>query len=298
MTYVIFNLETFGWSQGSQQQNRKRRKQLGFDGVTFKEIRGLNFHLTLERLCLLHYGKAKCLSYDQQMQEYHSEIYHCSIHLVCSAVSWWVARRRTGKTWGGHQWPWDARFRKYPAVYQMALEGACASRVRSLATLRKCIDKRSKPDLMGVTLPSRVRLAPKAAGDGTGCCGGGGSGLMLEDDEDGADAPLEREMVEAAFHRIDLDGSGTLDRKEVKEALVNMLPGDLDEHEVDTMFRRMDVDRSGDVDMKEFVDAMMTILQEPAKSEAHAEDDADSDLDELQMSLGKLQESLLSEVNE
>ena len=121
---------------------------------------------------------------------------------------------------------------------------------------------------------------------------------MLEDDEDGADAPLEREMVEAAFHRLDLDGSGTLDRKEVKEALVNMLPGDLDEHEVDTMFRRMDVDRSGDVDMKEFVDAMMTILQEPAKSEAHAEDDADSDLDELQMSLGKLQESLLSEVNE
>lgn len=298
MTYVIFNLETFGWSQGSQQQNRKRRKQLGFDGVTFKEIRGLNFHLTLERLCLLHYGKAKCLSYDQQMQEYHSEIYHCSMHLVCSAVSWWVARRRTGKTWGGHQWPWDARFRKYPAVYQMALEGACASRVRSLATLRKCIDKRSKPDLMGVTLPSRVRLAPKAAGDGTGCCGGGGSGLMLEDDEDGADAPLEREMVEAAFHRLDLDGSGTLDRKEVKEALVNMLPDDLDEHEVDTMFRRMDVDRSGDVDMKEFVDAMMTILQEPAKSEAHAEDDADSDLDELQMSLGKLQESLLSEVNE
>ena len=32
--------------------------------------------------------------------------------------------------------------------------------------------------------------------------------------------------------------------------------------------------------------------------DAHAEDDADSDLDELQMSLGKLQESLLSEVNE
>eukprot|EP01043_Picozoa_sp_COSAG02_P011613 COSAG02_NODE_430_length_22462_cov_52.755042_19_plen_1433_part_00 len=296
LTYVVFNLETFGWSQGSVQLGRKKRKQLGFDGATLSDLRGLNFHLTLERLCLLHYGKAKCLSYDEQMQEYRAEVYHCSMHLVCSAVGWWVARRRIGKTWGGYQWPWDARFRNYPNVYKAAIEGACASRVRSLVLLRKCIETRGRPELLGVDLPSRVRLAPKANERGTCGCGGGDSGMILEEAADDDSSSIERADVEAAFKRLDTDGSGLLDHKEVKEALMNMT-GSAEEEEVDRMVAAMDADQNGEIDINEFVDAMMRILQS-ADSETKNSDDEDSDLDEFQIPLAKLQVALLSEVNE
>jgi hypothetical protein len=42
----------------------------------WQELRGLNFHLVLERLCLLHYGKSMCLSYPDQVKEYQAELWN------------------------------------------------------------------------------------------------------------------------------------------------------------------------------------------------------------------------------
>ena len=69
-----------------------------------------------------------------------------------------------------------------------------------------------------------------------------------------------------------------------------------EEEEVDRMVATMDKDQNGEIDINEFVDAMMMVLK--ADTGSKNSDDEDSDLDEFQISLVKLQETLLTEVNE
>ena len=152
---------------------------------------------------------------------------------------------------------------------------------------------------MGVELPPRLRLTPKVGKSSGGMCGcgGGGSSLMVDEEADADNASITREDMVAAFHRIDTDGSGTLDRKEVKETLTNMM-SNVEEEEIDKMVSAMDADHNGEIDMDEFVDTMMMVANAPEQMDTQNSDDDDSDLDELQMSLAKLQASLLSDVNE
>eukprot|EP01048_Picozoa_sp_COSAG05_P002380 COSAG05_NODE_97_length_19444_cov_8.577174_3_plen_264_part_00 len=70
LLYTIFNLEAHAWRSGPVDKKRHRQKKGNKDGVYLQDIRGLNFHMVLERLTLLHYGKKRCLSYAQQVREW------------------------------------------------------------------------------------------------------------------------------------------------------------------------------------------------------------------------------------
>jgi hypothetical protein len=149
LMYALFNLETFSWTVGQQQASRqKKKRKTHFDGLSLKELRGLNFHLCLERLVLLHYGKHRCLSFDRQMHEYKTEIQHIALHVMSSALAWWVIKSRHGKTVNGIVWPWHTAWRKCPNAYQIAAKGLVASRLRSLRILKKEVDRRSRPALI------------------------------------------------------------------------------------------------------------------------------------------------------
>lgn len=79
--YAIFQLETHAWGQSKGgAQGASRMRQL--TGSYIADLRGLNFYNVLERLALLHYGKRRCLSYENQVAEYQSEIEHVALQTM------------------------------------------------------------------------------------------------------------------------------------------------------------------------------------------------------------------------
>ena len=309
LLYTIFNLETFAWSKGSQQLGKK--KVFPFAGVSLREIRGLHFHLVLERLCLLHYGKRRCLGYEQQMDEYQTEIHHVSLHIVSTCVAMWVARRRTGKTFGGYLWPSHNAWQSRPSIYKVAVEGMCVTRLRTLGLLMQEIQKCSKPELMDVELPPREKLRDVEHQHGPDGMviedkGGGMCGKKQDVDDDlveGLNSPESqpppsedetREALTLLFKKIDVDGGGTLDHGELKEALALMLGGELEDRDVERMIRMIDEDMNGELDLEEFVEGMLRVADESHNPDAvHHKDDTDSDLDELDASVQEMTKAFL-----
>jgi hypothetical protein len=76
--YTIFQLETHAWGQASSKGVRIRE----LNGSYLRDLRGLHFYNVLERLALLHYGKRRCLSYEDQVVEYRSEVEHLALQTV------------------------------------------------------------------------------------------------------------------------------------------------------------------------------------------------------------------------
>ena len=68
--YTVFNLETHAFSTAS---HKKKKRSPLMQGIYLQDVRGLNFHMVLERLALLHYGKQKSMSYADQVEEYTME---------------------------------------------------------------------------------------------------------------------------------------------------------------------------------------------------------------------------------
>jgi uncharacterized protein YgiM (DUF1202 family) len=312
LLYTIFNLETFAWSKGTEQLGKKQK--FPFAGVTLREIRGLHFHLVLERLCLLHYGKRRCLSYDQQMVEYQTEIHHASLHMMTTCVAMWVAKRRTGKVLGGVLWPSHPAWQRFPLAYQRSIEGVAATRMRCLSLLLKEIHKRSKPELMDVELPPREKLRPSRPPSEEGSGGmckrkapsvedelveditNSTSPLALQANHKQESEEQMREALSTLFRQIDVDGGGTLDHDEVKEALAMMVGDDLEDSEVERMIRLIDDNMDGELDEAEFVEGMLRVADEAHNPDAeHHADDTDSDLDELDMSINELTKKLLAD---
>ena len=324
MVYAIFNLETHAWSTAAQTAVESKGKQSSAprDGrVRLNELRGLNFYRCVERLALLHYGKARCLSYAEQMREYQTEIRHVSVHLLSTCVSMWVFRRRTGRSVGGYTWPWHKAWMQCPGAYKLALEGLAASRLRSLLVLLKEVRKR-KPALMDVELPPKQasvldRAAESAKDKATGCCARTSSsrdpgleniGASLGEEEDpsadgfradGMVSPrspksVRREELIELFNWMDTDRSGALDGGEVAAAMSKMRRGagamSEDElSELEGVFASLlSVGGDGDIHASDivieeeaFVKALTSIATQ-AQVPVH-EDDLDSDLDEFDM---------------
>lgn len=89
--YAIFQLETHAWGQstgGAKGASRMRELK----GSYVADLRGLHFYNVLERLAMLHYGKRRCLSYENQVAEYQSEIEHVALQMVQVSLG-----RLTGK---------------------------------------------------------------------------------------------------------------------------------------------------------------------------------------------------------
>eukprot|EP01043_Picozoa_sp_COSAG02_P026014 COSAG02_NODE_1484_length_12382_cov_6.377758_2_plen_3395_part_00 len=89
--YATFQLELHAWKKVYHKD--KRRKNSGA-GASVDSFHGLDFYRTLERLCLLRYGKAKSLSYHQLMDEYEHERAHVALHTIQTCILAWIYHRR------------------------------------------------------------------------------------------------------------------------------------------------------------------------------------------------------------
>jgi hypothetical protein len=89
--YTTFQLELHAWK--TVYHKDKRRKNSGA-GASVDSFHGLDFKLTLERLCLLRYGKAKSLSYHQMVDEYEHERAHVALHTIQTCILAWIYHRR------------------------------------------------------------------------------------------------------------------------------------------------------------------------------------------------------------
>ena len=82
--YMLFQLEMYAWkskvSYASRHDTMLRMRvfhsECPEDGVALGSFHGLDFQNTLQRLCLMRYGKDCSLSYADQMDEY----YDCNIN--------------------------------------------------------------------------------------------------------------------------------------------------------------------------------------------------------------------------
>ena len=203
------NLEIFAWTADVATREHKASVKANgrSSGVYLNELRGISFYKCLERLALLHYGKARCLNYEAQMAEYNTELKQASLLVVSAWLSWWVFKRT--KTVQGHPWPWEHAWKKCPNAYACAVDSVLGWRLRSLRTLLQEIDKR-KPELADVKLMSRETATRKA----------------YKTREHAKAVKRNRKELRALFKILDLDGDGTLDEGEFRHAMARLGAGD------------------------------------------------------------------------
>jgi hypothetical protein len=218
--YTIFNLETFAWSDREARQiskAEKHSKQHRSAGLYLHELRGgLDFYSTLHRLALLHYGKKRCLSYEDQMIEHETERRHVALHVISTCLSLAVFRRI--KRVQGAPWPWHDAWRRYPATYAIAIEGLAASRLRTLRTLRREIMRRRPRQAESpAESPGRKRNASLIeSNDDSSCCRrkkqetGDDHVAASASTDPASPSNTEVQKLKELFEWIDTDGSGEL----------------------------------------------------------------------------------------
>ena len=173
MVYTVFQLELHAWSMSIEQQQHKRvKRRANVQGEYLEDLRGLHFQQVLERLSIIHYGKHRCLSYADQMDEYQLEVNHISLQILQTCISMWLFKRRIGRTVGGYMWPSNPVWAQMPETFELAIEGIATTRMRSLGILRGEVERRSRPALIDTELPKKQRLADKLNG-----ADGGGAGV-------------------------------------------------------------------------------------------------------------------------
>jgi hypothetical protein len=304
LLYSVFQLEAHAWHVSAERKRRQRKSNKG--GIYLQDLHGLNFHLTLERLCLLHYGKHQCLSYEHQMKEWRDEVQHVALHIIQCMVARWVCRRRTGKTIAGRRWPYFEAWRKYPQAFQLAIDGITATRMRSLQVLLHEVNRFSKPTLFDVELTARDNESQnEVVGGGKRCGCLPAKPSVKEHTAEAAALEVDDAAIDAAFDRVDTDGSGCLSRSELQLAFqLLMTNADADSIEELTklmmsLMARPDTDSGPDdgctltYTKAEFAAGIQKVLAYIMELDQEEEDDADSDIDENELSVEELQQKLL-----
>ena len=134
--YATMQMELFAFKRNYESKSKMiSTRNATMAGASAYAFAGLDFHCVLERLCLLLYGKVVSLPYAVQMDEFKTEQRHVALNMIqCLCVAY-VYRRRI------EQQPelMHPAWRKRKAAYCIAVEGARASRLRSLTELRKLV---------------------------------------------------------------------------------------------------------------------------------------------------------------
>eukprot|EP01043_Picozoa_sp_COSAG02_P073986 COSAG02_NODE_14619_length_1254_cov_1.201732_1_plen_148_part_10 len=97
--YMMFQLEMYAW-KSKRQRATKWRMRLSHKAhspdqqLRLDSLHGLDFHSTLQRLCLLRYGKHCSLSYADQMEEYQLEKATVAVHIIQTFCLAWLMSRR------------------------------------------------------------------------------------------------------------------------------------------------------------------------------------------------------------
>jgi Ca2+-binding EF-hand superfamily protein len=242
-------LEIFAWTADVATREHKAsvRANGRSSAVYLNELRGISFYKCLERLALLHYGKARCLDYAAQMAEYNTELKQASLLVVSAWVSWWVFKRT--KTVQGHPWPWEHAWKKCPNAYAWAVDSVLDLRLRSLRTLLQEIDKR-KPELADVELKSRETETSKS----------------YKTRKHAKAVKRNRKELRALFKILDLDGDGTLDEEEFRHAMARL--GAADGAELDSVLGTL-VAGNEEIDEDMFVEALAVFADAARKDPNH-----------------------------
>eukprot|EP01043_Picozoa_sp_COSAG02_P000474 COSAG02_NODE_8_length_60691_cov_104.994752_40_plen_2944_part_00 len=302
-TYMIFNIEMHCMAASKKELKRKETKRRNSNGLYLVDIRGLSFHRTLERLAMLNLGKQKCLSYEDQAKEYEKELNTISLHVIKSALQWWVNRRRVGLTQGGKKFPKLPIWSKNQALYLQASDAACVARLRSLRVLFGEVKKR-KPE----GYDSEGGGDPKAAKPESGRKPGFFEKRRMKKAEaqeehkrqerlerakqDGLEVDVKK--IEMVFEKLDADDSGELDESEMRKGMA-MLMGKMPHRVEEEMMKMVDTDESGTVDLDEFIQGLTTIAMACPDTESDEDEEGDSDLDELDTDAIDLQRNLGNE---
>lgn len=299
-TYVIFNIEMHCMAASKRALKKKETRRRNETGIYLADIRGLSFHRTLERIALLHLGKRKCLSYEEQASEYEIEVNAISLQVIQSVLQWWVNRRRKGLTQGGESFPRLAVWSKNEALYLRASDAVCVARLRSLRVLFGEVKKRipNGYDTEGGVDPENTKIA-----ESTGKPGFLQKRRMkkLEADKarkrqehvgsamvDGLQVNVQR--ITDVFNELDADGNGELDEQEMRSAIVTLM-GEIHHKVEEEMMKMVDADGSGTVGLDEFIEGMTTIAAACPDTDSD-EDEDDSELDDLDTDAVDLQRRL------
>ena len=319
MVYNVFQLELHAWSIPVEVQHKKRTKRKPHvSGCYLEELRGLHFHLVLERLTLLHYGKCKCLSYADQVTEYNTEINHIALQRLQCCVSWWLFRRRVGRTVGGHAWPAHPVWSKCPLAFAQASEGVCATRMRSLTILLGEVERKSRPVHMDKPPPPKkpADLGSRSPRANSGSSRSGWCRKKKADGDDDAElagagkrshrgtqaevdalSGLSAEDISAAFADFDSGGNssdqpegastagdGILSREEIWSAMQRLTGTTLSDATFDVLIRELDTNRNGVIERDEFASRLQRFAKQLADGSLDAVDGVDSDLEDLEES--------------
>ena len=316
-TYVIYNMETHAMAPPKKLLKRKETKRRANNGIYLSDIRGLNFHSTLERMTLLHLGKPKCLSYEEQAREFEAEVNSVSLHIIKTGLQYWVNKRRWNMTQGGKKFPKVPVWSMNEQLYLRASEAVTVARFRSLRVLFGEVKKR-KPigyDAEGGVEEAKKnnkkkeeeekkkeekeeqekqdkkpgyfqRQRDKKAEEQKAVA----NKLKLERlKSEGMEMDIEK--IEAVFKKLDFDGSGELD--EIKMRLgMQMLMGEMPLMVEQEMMIMVDTDKSGTVDLPEFVEGFTTIAMACPSDDEEEDAEGDSDLDDLDKTAVDLQREM------
>lgn len=157
--YATFQLELHAWKKAYHKD--KRRKNSG-SGASVDAFHGLDFKRTLERLCLLRYGKASSLSYHQMMDEYEHERAHVALHTIQTCILAWTYHRRGSKA-GRHNQihrMWKKGHKDDGELLQCyfhAVDAIKAFRLKCLSNLGKVVAKQNPDIWHGKWDPSKVK---------------------------------------------------------------------------------------------------------------------------------------------
>eukprot|EP01043_Picozoa_sp_COSAG02_P014661 COSAG02_NODE_608_length_19607_cov_201.543059_3_plen_3306_part_00 len=214
VAYTVFQLETHCFGPDNQDTARKRgiRGDADKEGVYLSDLRGLRFNATLERLIMTYYGKRRCLSYRDQVEEYEVEARSIASQIIRTMVSRWVFKTcaRLGKTVDGQPWPYHPCWRNNPELYAIAADAACAQRMYTLRKLWSEVQRQSKPES---GLEENDQVSEALASDNDPIPGTGADPSLVESlPVENGDVPVDdlvhetpetrRERIGAAFARI------------------------------------------------------------------------------------------------
>jgi adenylate kinase family enzyme len=159
--YATFQLELHAWKKVYQ---KDRRKKITGAGASVDSFHGLDFKLTLQRLCLLRYGKAQSLSYHQMMDEYEHEKAHIALHMIQTCLLAWIYRRRGTYTGTDKRRAVHAMWKKghmpegeVAQCYFSAIRGVRNIRFEALSHLRRLVNKQNPDIHHGSWDPSKVK---------------------------------------------------------------------------------------------------------------------------------------------
>ena len=87
-------LKVYAWKKpkiGAFYQEQSKQDDLG---VPIGSYKGLDFHLTLERLSMAQHGKCMSLPYEALMEESQAELGLVALRMIQCAIGAWACKRR------------------------------------------------------------------------------------------------------------------------------------------------------------------------------------------------------------